>query len=162
MQHSLFGDDPPSADDDGWDHYKAARAGELLAAFELAMAGANVTIASEGRSYDLIADVNNKLIRVQVKTTRCPQISRGYRFPQYIFSLARGSHKGHTRSTKYSPIEHADLFALVALDRMAVVFMDVAATKGITKIGMSTNQFRISAIASFISSMANLKEALNL
>jgi hypothetical protein len=138
----LFGQSSLREEDDGWDHYKAARAGELLAAFELAMLGVNVTIASEGRPYDLIADVSGKLMRVQVKTATLPK-DHG----RYIFSLVRGSHKATSKSYAYCPMKDADIFALAALDRRAVAFVSVEAMVGITKLTLSPNQFMADAAA---------------
>jgi hypothetical protein len=111
-------------------HFRLAKAGEYLAAFELMVRGISVTVAAEGLPYDLLADHDGGIARVQVKTASSPR-DRG----QYCFDLKCGSHKANKRSTQYGP-ENIDLFAVVALDirRVAFVHVDEAAKRRCLKL----------------------------
>lgn len=97
------------------------RAGEFLVCAELAIAGYECFLAEGRLPYDVIADVNGKIVRIQVKTTTgvkpCPQ--RKNYTPVYTFSAR---HVGKMRRKGYEPGQ-ADLVAYVALDRRIVAFM---------------------------------------
>jgi hypothetical protein len=136
-------------------HYRWARAGELLAAFELTLLGADISIASEGRAYDLIADVGNKLVRVQVKAAGAPRLNG--KLWSYRFSIVQGSHKGKTSSCSYT-VDHADVFALVAVDIRRLVFMSVKSLEGTTMINIVPCQLlkedlAASSLAAFLGSL---------
>lgn len=98
-------------------HFRLAKAGEHLAAFELMIRGINVTVAAEGLPYDLLAEIDGTIAKVQVKTASSPK-DRG----NYCFDLKCGSHKAAKRSVAYGP-ESVDLFAIVALDIRKVAFI---------------------------------------
>lgn len=77
--------------------------------------------AAQGMPYDLVADVDGRLLRVQVKTTRKPEILAGrnvnnlaYRF--WVTKCGKGGAKRYTT-------EDVDLFALVALDTRQVGYL---------------------------------------
>lgn len=115
----------------GQDKFRWARAGEFLVACELILLGVDVSIAAEGRPYDLIADIAGKLIRIQIKTAGAPRTNSNWKALHYRFSLAHGSHKAETLSRAYSSGD-ADVFALVAMDIRRVVFITVKSTRGST------------------------------
>ncbi len=99
--------------------FRTAKAGEFLVAFELMMRGADVSVAAEGLSYDLLADIGGRLVRVQVKTSSGPTDNG-----RYYFDLKYGSHKGEKKSHRYSE-SNLDAFALVALDIRKVAFIHI-------------------------------------
>ena len=71
-------------------------AGEHLVCCDLICNGYNAFMTDQGLPYDLILDVDDKLLRVQVKTTRThtelPQ--RKTRFPSYLFHVRRCGNGG--------------------------------------------------------------------
>ena len=71
---------------DGRDHFRVAKAGEFLAAFELTARGFDVSIAAEGLPYDLVAQIADRLLRVQVKTAMQPVWDE-----RYVFHTQLGS-----------------------------------------------------------------------
>jgi hypothetical protein len=131
VQLDLF--DLQAADEirhDSQAHFRLAKAGEYLAAFELMVRGVSVTVAAEGLPYDLLADIGRRIVRVQVKTASCPK-TRGL----YCYDLKCGSHKAEKPSAVYDPGE-IDLFAIVAADirRVAFVHIDEAVTRRTLKL----------------------------
>ena len=114
MQHELFG--CSSVIKAGQqDHFRVAKAGEYLAAFELTAHGADVSLAVESRPYDLLVEFEGQVIRVQVKTASSP-CDEG----RYGFDTKRGSHKANAKSRLYTDDE-VDMFALVAFDIKRVI-----------------------------------------
>lgn len=99
----------------------AGRAGEHLAAADFMYLGHDAFHAAQGMPYDLIADVEGRLLKVQVKTTRKPELLPGrnvnktaYRF--WVNRCGKGS------SGTYD-ITDVDIFALVALDTKQVAYI---------------------------------------
>lgn len=94
-------------------------AGEHIVCADLIMRGHVAFITSAGLSYDVVADIGGRLVRVAVKSTTIarPRIGRKLTRPCYQFGITRrgGKHR-------YSPGE-ADLVALVALDRRLVAYL---------------------------------------
>lgn len=69
--------------------------------------------------YDLVADVNGRLVRIQVKSTRSPEVLPGKGRVAYRFWVSRCGKGGGNR---YSDGD-VDVFALVALDTASVGYM---------------------------------------
>ncbi len=92
----------------------AGKAGEHLVCADLILKGYEAFLSDQGLPYDVVADINGRLMKIQVKTTRTfravPQ--RAEHTPAYIFHIHRCG-KGGKQDYRTSGI---DLFALVALD----------------------------------------------
>ena len=92
-------------------------AAEHLVAAHLILQGYPAHIASAGSPYDVIAEAEHRLWRVQVRSTRIPRSNRHYRKPVYRFSLRRGK-GGHQCSG-----EGVDVYAFVALDINTIAYL---------------------------------------
>lgn len=96
------------------------RAGEHLVCADILARGFECFIAEGRLPYDVVADINGRMIRIQVKTTSgakpCPQ--RANHTPVYMWN-ARKFGKG--RRHGYKPSD-ADLVAYVALDRGLIAY----------------------------------------
>lgn len=97
------------------------RAGEHLVAADLMINGYECFHAAQGMPYDLVADIDGRLLKVQVKTTagrrRVPQ--RKGHIPAYLFWVNRCG-KGGLGGYEKSGI---DLFALVSLEERVVGYL---------------------------------------
>jgi hypothetical protein len=116
---------------------KFYRAGEYLAAIELTLNGADVSFASEGLPYDLIAEIGSQFLKVQVKTASSPSY-RG----QYVF--ASGVMYAHGHKRRYRP-EEVDLFAFVAMDMRRCIF--IAGTEIKLGLRLRPESFRVPDVA---------------
>lgn len=100
---------------------RIGRAGEHVVCTEFLMAGYECFLAEGKAPYDIVADVDGRLVRVQVKTTSgvklCPQ--RQNHTPVYAFSARK---VGKMRRRGYEDGQ-ADLIAYVALDRRMVAYL---------------------------------------
>lgn len=96
------------------------RAGEHLVCADFLSRGYECFIAEGRLPYDVVADINGRMVRVQVKTTAgvkpCPQ--RKNHTPVYMWG-ARKFGKGSRHS--YAPTD-TDLVAYVALDRRLIAY----------------------------------------
>ena len=96
------------------------RAGEHLVCADILSRGYECFIAEGRLPYDVVADIDGSMIRIQVKTTAgirpCPQ--RKNYTPVYLWN-ARKFGKGSRHS--YTP-EDTDLVAYVALDRRVIAY----------------------------------------
>ena len=97
----------------------AGRAGEYLVAADLLKRGFECFHAAQGMPYDLVADVGGAMLRVQVKTTRKPEVlpgkgRRAYRF--WVSRCGKGGAKGVVAGS-------VDVFALVALDTSQIGYL---------------------------------------
>lgn len=121
MQGQLFefGIDTPDADERDR-RTRLSKAGEFLAAAELTTQGFDVSVAGEKLAYDLLADLNGRLFKVQVKAASFNADRQSYRF-----CTNRCSHKAAGKSRPYTS-EDVDLFAFVAVDIRAVAFFAAA------------------------------------
>ncbi|GEP06439.1 group I intron-associated PD-(D/E)XK endonuclease [Methylobacterium oxalidis] len=98
------------------------KAAEHLVCADLILAGYRCYLSDQGLSYDLVVDVNGRLVRVQVKAT-C--------FPSNMNATGRAERIGYTfhvrrrgkasKGTRLSA-EHCDVVALVALDIQAIAY----------------------------------------
>lgn len=97
---------------------RTGRAGEYLVACDLEISGYVCTIASEGLSYDLLADAGDgNMITIQVKTK--------------TFAY-KDSYKYKLKKTQHKDYKGVDLFAFVALDTKQVYYMNAADAPGWT------------------------------
>ncbi|NLD79524.1 MAG: hypothetical protein GX641_04295 [Mollicutes bacterium] len=98
---------------------QVGKAGEYLVCADLILKGFVAFPSEQGLPYDVLLDTGNKLLRVQVKTTKKPR-----KIPQrnkdslaYIFSI-----KLHGKSNKKINND-CDIFALVCLDTMKIGYI---------------------------------------
>lgn len=91
----------------------AGAAGEHIACADLILLGHTTCLAAAGLPYDLIVDVEGRLIRIQVKSTREQNIRGIYRW--HVYARRGGAAKAR--------IVGADLVALVALDSRVVAYL---------------------------------------
>lgn len=100
---------------------RIGRAGEHIVCCDFLMAGHEAFRVEGKASFDVLATVANRLIRIQVKTTSgvkdCPQ--RKTITPVYAYSARK---VGKMQRRGYQEGE-ADLVAYVALDRRAAAYM---------------------------------------
>lgn len=100
---------------------QTGKAGEYLVCADLILKGFVAYPSEQGLPYDVVLDVNGRLLKVQVKTTytyrTVPQ--RQTVSYAYIFNIKR---KGKKRQKRYSK-EEIDIFALVCLDTMEVGYL---------------------------------------
>lgn len=95
------------------------RAGEHLVMADLLLNGIQAYTTGQGVNYDIVADCEGRLIRLQVKTTQKMRILNKHANPIYFFNIKRTGKKGN----KYYQIGDFEGFALVALDRKAVFYL---------------------------------------
>lgn len=108
------------------DALQIGRIGEYLAAAVLEQMGFDVNIIA-GKKYDLLVTTNEKMYRVQVKSTSRDNSTNRARKPSYEF---RTSH-GRTGKKLYAKGE-MDIFALVAIDIRKVLFFAADSIKTVT------------------------------
>ena len=98
------------------------KAGEHLVCAELITKGYKAFLSDQGLHYDVIVDIDGKLIRVQVKTTRTHRYipQRKIRTSAYLFNVRRMGKGGR----KNYGINDVDVFALVALDIKKIAFVN--------------------------------------
>ena len=96
-------------------------AGEHIVCADLLMQGYRAFLADQTCAYDVAVDVGGRLIRVQVKATRCQKSipQRAKHHPGYMWHVRRAG-KGGRRV--YGQNEF-DLLALVALDVRLVAYL---------------------------------------
>ena len=100
---------------------QAGKAGEYLVCADLILAGYVAFPSEQGLPFDVVMDWNDRLIRVQVKTTRTVRTvrDRAGSVPGYLFHIKR---MGKGGSKEYAN-NHVDLFALVALDSREIGYL---------------------------------------
>lgn len=100
---------------------RTGRAGEHLVCAELLRAGYECFLAEGKAPYDIVADIDGRLVRLQVKTTSgvkfCPQ--RVNETPVYAFGARR---VGKMQRKGYESGQ-ADLIAYVALDSHEIAYL---------------------------------------
>lgn len=95
------------------------RAGEYIVLADLLLNGIQAFDTGQGVAYDVIAEINNRLIKLQVKTTQKMRLLADHKNPNYFFHLKRAGKNG----SKHYSIGDFDAFALVALDRKIVFYL---------------------------------------
>lgn len=103
------------------------KAGEHLVCADLILRGHKAYLSDQGLPYDVVCDIDGRLLRVQVKTTRTirnvPQ--RKNDTPAYLFHIRRCG-KGGRRSYNESDF---DAMALVALDTKEIAYIKLSEAK---------------------------------
>ena len=103
---------------------EVGRAGEHLVMADLLLNGWVAYPTSQGVPYDVAVDIGDRVIRVQVKSTKMPKtpasLNRGT--PLYVFNTRRAGKGGRRR---YST-DDFDVLALVALDRRLIAYYALA------------------------------------
>ena len=102
------------------------KAGEYLVCADLILKGYIAFPSEQGLPYDIVAEINNKLIRIQVKTTRksINTLQRTQEIPTYHFSLRRCG-KGGRREYNNTDI---DMVAFVALSSKKIGYLPIEKT----------------------------------
>lgn len=97
------------------------KAGEYLVCADLILKGFTAYPSEQGLPYDVVLDIDGKLIKVQVKTTETyrsiPQ--RNTDTKAYIFNVKRKGKKGNKRYES----DEVDLFALVCLNNKSIGYV---------------------------------------
>jgi|TARA_Y100000310_G_scaffold290034_1_gene316900 hypothetical protein len=125
MQHTLWPRVVEDAPEESGEYFRKralARAGEYFVGYLLSREGYDCCFAAEGLKYDLVADIGDKLVRIQVKSTSAPCKNRTKRRRKvlYEFHYRAGANRS---SSLRGYIGHIDLFAFVALDRNSALFV---------------------------------------
>lgn len=95
------------------------RAGEYIALADLLLKGIQCFDTTQGSSYDLIAEHDDRLLKVQVKTTQKIRKQNENSSGVYFFHTKRCGKNGTKRYT----LEDIDLYCLVAIDMMKVFYV---------------------------------------
>lgn len=104
------------------DDLQIGKVGEYLVCADLILKGHVAYPSEQGLAYDVVADVDGKLIRIQVKTTRGPvQKEEDFSTFVYVFNVRRCGKGGRKRLTE----KDTDLIALVALDSGIIGYLPV-------------------------------------
>lgn len=113
---------------------RIALAGEYLAASYLLRFCDSVILAPQAHRSDLILDHQNKLYRVQVKTTNSTYLRRGKDYYRWeLRSGRRTAKKERQDSDERYGNGQIDLFSLVALPLDKVIFMPFNKEKNLTE-----------------------------
>lgn len=98
------------------------KAGEYLVCADLILNGFIAYPSEQGLPYDVVLDIDGKLIKVQVKSTRKPKDipQRKTSIPAYIFHI--GNNGKMNRRKKYES-HQVDIFALVALNTKRIAYL---------------------------------------
>ena len=103
---------------------EVGRAGEYLVMADLLLNGWVAYPTSQGVPYDIAVDIGDRVIRIQVKSTKMPKtpasLNRGS--PLYVFHTRRAGKGGRRRYN----IDDFDILALVALDRRLIAYYALA------------------------------------
>jgi len=95
------------------------RAGEYIVLTDLLLKGYQAYDTAQGVGYDVVVDVDNKLVRLQVKTTMKMRLITQRANPIYFFQIKRSGKNG----IKFYTQGDFDGFALVALDKKIVFYI---------------------------------------
>lgn len=109
------------------DALQIGRIGEYLAAAVLEQMGFDVHIVA-GKKYDLLVTAEEKIYRVQVKSTSRDNSTNRARKPSYEFRTSHGS-----SGKKLYAKGEMDIFALVAIDIRKVLFFAADSITAVTK-----------------------------
>ena len=105
------------------DMLEVGKAGEHLVCADLIMKGYKAYLTDQGLSYDVIVDINNKLYRIQVKTTLhssfIPQRKQNYK--SYKFNCRRCGKGGRK---EYSN-EDVDIVAFVCIEDNLIGYLKI-------------------------------------
>lgn len=99
---------------------EAGEAGEHLVCADLITQGYKAFLTRQGFHYDVVVDFNNKLIRIQVKTSRKPKPgNKEYKTKAYLYNVRRMGKNGRKQYKE----EDTDVFAFVALDIKKIAYV---------------------------------------
>ena len=105
------------------DMLEVGKAGEHLVCADLIMKGYKAYLTDQGLSYDVIVDINNKLLRIQVKTTLhssfIPQRKQNYK--SYKFNCRRCGKGGRK---EYSNND-VDIVAFVCIEDNLIGYLKI-------------------------------------
>ena len=103
------------------DDLQIGKAGEYLVCADLILKGYIAFPAEQGLHYDVVLAVENRLYKIQVKTTRkpIPVPQRVKRTDKYCFNIRRCG-KGGRHSYKSGDV---DIFALVSMDTKTIGYI---------------------------------------
>jgi len=103
------------------DDLELGKAAEHLVVADLILQGYRAYLSDQGLSYDAVIDLDGRLIRLQIKTTRQPRPvpQRSKQVQAYLFHTRRAGKAGRRRYDE----THFDLLALVALDIRVIAYM---------------------------------------
>lgn len=125
MQLFEFVDEIESVNDRTDDRDCIGLGAEYLVAADLCLAGYRCSFAAAGLSYDLIADVAGRLLKIQVKATSKQKMvntgSRSKKRLAYEFQAHRQNGERYTGA--------ADVFAFVALDIRSILYVGTGRQK---------------------------------
>lgn len=99
-------------------------AAELLVCVDLLLAGFKAFQSSQGLPYDVVAQIDDRLVRIAVKANQRPRARperEGGRVC-YQFGLTRSSTNKYRPSARYT-LTDCDLVALVAIDIRSVIYV---------------------------------------
>lgn len=104
---------------------EVGKAAEHLVVADLILQGHRAYLTDQGLPYDVVVDVDGRLLRIQVKSTRYqrPVAQRKTFTPGYIFHTRKAGKQGRRQ---YAATEF-DLIAFVALDVRVIAYMPFAA-----------------------------------
>ena len=109
------------------DMLEIGKAGEHLVCADLIMKGYKAYLTDQGLPYDVIVDINNKLYRIQVKTTLhtslVPQRKQNYK--SYLFNCRRCGRGGRK---EYSNDE-VDIVAFVCVEDNLIGYLKIEDVK---------------------------------
>ena len=112
-------------------------AGEHIVCADLILQGYIAYMSEQGLHYDVVVDLDGRLIRIQVKTTKTfkavPQ--RKDYTPGYLFNIRRCGKGGR----KMYGDKDVDIFALVAIEENAVGYIPISKIK--TSMCFRTKKF---------------------
>lgn len=97
------------------------KAGEYIVCADLIMKGLIAYPSEQGLPYDVVIDVDGKLLKCQVKTTEKPREiqQRNKKTFAYIFNIKRHGKNGIRKYTK----NEVDIFALVELENRTSIYI---------------------------------------
>lgn len=102
------------------------KAGEYLVCADLILQGYVAYLSEQGLHYDVVLDVDGRLLRIQVKSTRCPtgtiypKVSQSKYSPSYVFDIRYGR---NGRRKEYTNV--VDIFAFVIMDKRLIGYLPV-------------------------------------
>ena|SRR3990167_2361335 len=109
------------------DDLQAGKVGEYLVCADLILKGHIAFPSEQGLPFDVVLSTNNRLYKIQVKTTRQPMPvpQRKNRTDKYLFHIRRCG-KGGRMSYGENDV---DIFAIVALDTKTIGYLRAKDTK---------------------------------
>lgn len=137
-------------------------AAEHLVCYDLAKRGVcAVSNPIEGAPYDIVADYNGVLIRIQVKGTISPKLNHSYRVLTGTGEVKKYPNRPKYRfHVKQNQLRSVELIAFVAVDLGTIVYRkaeDIGATTSEVHVGVEQMQSGCdAAISRLLSDLDNL------